>query len=62
MQTLALDTYNIHVGAVRDALPEVLNQQSFSQLFVLVDGRLGARVGQGAHLSLNGFDPLVQGP
>ena len=37
MQTLALDTYNIHVGAVSDALPEVLNQQSFSQLFVLVD-------------------------
>lgn len=37
MQTLALDTYPILIGPVSEALPQVLRQQRFSQLFVLVD-------------------------
>jgi 3-dehydroquinate synthase len=37
MQTLALDTYPIHIGPVAESLPLTLEQQPFSQLFVLAD-------------------------
>ncbi len=42
MQTLALDTYPILIGPVSEALPQVLRQQRFSQLFVLVDAHTKA--------------------
>lgn len=41
MQALALDTYAIHIGPITESLPEALGQQSFSQLFVLVDENTG---------------------
>lgn len=37
MQTLALDTYPIHIGPVAESLPLTLEQQPFSRLFVLAD-------------------------
>lgn len=37
MQTLALDTYNIHIGPIAESLAQALEQLPFSQLFVLVD-------------------------
>lgn len=37
MQSLALDTYKIHIGPIAESLAQTLNQQPFSQLFVLVD-------------------------
>ncbi|MEQ8703415.1 MAG: 3-dehydroquinate synthase [Phaeodactylibacter sp.] len=37
MQTLALDTYPIHIGPVAESLSRTLQQQAFSQLFVLAD-------------------------
>jgi 3-dehydroquinate synthase len=37
MQTLALDTYPIHIGPVAESLPLTLDQQPCSRLFVLAD-------------------------
>ncbi len=59
MQTLALDTYPIHIGPVAESLPLTLGQQPFSQLFVLADENTRAHCWPRIAPALEPYHPIL---